>query len=56
MAGFALSMPLFFVTTGAWLLWFVAPALAGLAGRLRNRKRGNDRGAGASQAPAAIRA
>jgi uncharacterized membrane protein len=37
MAGFGLSIPLFFVTTGAWLLWIVVPLLAGQAGRLRRR-------------------
>jgi hypothetical protein len=28
MAGFVLSIPLFFVTTYAWLLWFIVPPLA----------------------------
>jgi uncharacterized membrane protein len=34
MAGFAVSIPLFFVTPAAWLLWIVVPLLAGQAGRL----------------------
>ena len=29
MAGFGLSVPLFFVTTDAWLLWVIVPLLAG---------------------------
>jgi uncharacterized membrane protein len=43
MAGFGLSIPLFFVTTDAWLLWIVVPLLAGQASRLR-RRRGRGRG------------
>jgi len=38
MAGFGLSIPLFFVTTDAWLLWIVVPLLAGRASRLRRRR------------------
>jgi len=37
MAGFGLSIPLFFVTTGAWLLWILVPLLAGRLTRLRHR-------------------
>jgi uncharacterized membrane protein len=37
MVGFGLSVPLFFVTTGAWLLWIVVPLLAGQLRRLRPR-------------------
>lgn len=48
MGGFGLSIPLFFVTTGAWLLWIVVPLLAGRADRLRRRE---DRGPGPGQAP-----
>jgi uncharacterized membrane protein len=48
MAGFGLSIPLFFVTTGAWLLWIVVPLLAGQAGRLRCHDGG---GPGPGQAP-----
>jgi uncharacterized membrane protein len=47
MAGFGLSIPLFFVTTGAWLLWIVVPLLAGQVSRLRRRY---SRGTGAGQA------
>jgi hypothetical protein len=36
-AGFGLSIPLFFVTTDAWLLWFIVPPLAGRVSRLRRR-------------------
>ncbi len=35
MAGFGLSVPLFFVTTDAWLLWLIVPLLAGQVSRLR---------------------
>ena len=37
MAGFGLSVPLFFVTTDAWLLWLIVPLLAGQVSRLRRR-------------------
>ena len=37
MAGFGLSVPLFFVTTSAWLLWVIVPLLAGQVSRLRPR-------------------
>jgi hypothetical protein len=37
MAGFGLSIPLFFVTTNAWLLWVVVPLLAGQVSSLRRR-------------------
>ncbi len=37
MAGFGLSVPLFFVTTGAWLLWVIVPLGAGQVSRLRRR-------------------
>lgn len=38
MTGFGLSVPLFFVTSYAWLLWIIVPLLAGRFGRLRRRK------------------
>lgn len=41
MIGFGLSIPVFFVTTYAWLLWIAGPVLAGL---LRQRQRRNRRG------------
>jgi hypothetical protein len=47
MAGFGLSIPLFFVTTYAWPLWFIVPLLAGQVSRLRSR---DGRGPGAGQA------
>jgi len=47
MAGFGLSIPLFFVTTRAWLLWVVVPLLAARAGRLVRRR---DRAPGSGQA------
>jgi len=37
MAGFGLSIPLFFVTTRAWPLWLIVPPLAGQVSRLRRR-------------------
>jgi uncharacterized membrane protein len=40
MIGFGLSIPVFFVTTDGWLLWIVAPVLAGLS---RQRERRNQR-------------
>jgi uncharacterized membrane protein len=40
MIGFAVSIPFFFVTTYAWLLWFLIPQLAV---RLRQRWNGNRR-------------
>ena len=47
MAGFGLSVPLFFVTTDAWLLWVIVPLLAGQVSRLRRR---DSRGSGGGQA------
>jgi hypothetical protein len=47
MAGFGLSIPLFFVTTYAWLLWIIVPPLAGWVGRLWHR---DGHGPGAGQA------
>jgi uncharacterized membrane protein len=47
MAGFGLSVPLFFVTTNAWLLWVIVPVLAGQVSRLRRR---GGRGPGGGQA------
>jgi uncharacterized membrane protein len=35
--GFGLSIPLFYVTTGAWLLWILVPLLAGRGIRLWHR-------------------
>jgi uncharacterized membrane protein len=35
-AGFGLSIPLFFVTTDGWPLWFIVPVLAGPVSRLRH--------------------
>jgi uncharacterized membrane protein len=40
MIGFGLSIPLFFVTNYAWVLWFLIPQLAG---RLRQRRGRNRR-------------
>jgi uncharacterized membrane protein len=41
MAGFGLSIPVFFATTYAWALWFAIPLLVGQARRLRRRNRGS---------------
>jgi uncharacterized membrane protein len=38
MTGFALSIPFFFVTTYAWLLWFLIPQLVGRLRQRWNRK------------------
>ena len=45
---FGLSIPVFFITTNAWLLWFALPVLVGQVRRLRRR---NPRNSGAGQAP-----
>jgi hypothetical protein len=37
-AGFGLSIPVFFLTSYAWVLWFAVPLLAG---RLRRSRRRN---------------
>jgi uncharacterized membrane protein len=37
MAGFAISIPVFFVTTYAWLLWIASPVLGALLRRQRRR-------------------
>jgi len=36
MIGFGLSIPVFFVMTNAWVLWFAGPVVAG---QLRRRQR-----------------
>ena len=48
MVGFGLSIPVFFITTNAWLLWFALPVLVGQVRRLRRR---NPRNSEAGQAP-----
>jgi uncharacterized membrane protein len=40
MLGFGLSIPVFFVTTYAWVLWIAFPLLAELLHRRQRRKRG----------------
>ena len=40
MIGFGLSIPVFFVTTSAWLLWIAGPVLSRLVRQLRRRGRG----------------
>jgi uncharacterized membrane protein len=47
MAGFGLSIPLFFVTPAAWLLWVIVPLLAAHVSRPRRR---GGRGTGGRQA------
>jgi uncharacterized membrane protein len=39
MIGFGLSIPVFFVTTSAWLLWIAVPVLGGLVYGRRHRGR-----------------
>jgi uncharacterized membrane protein len=51
MAGFALSIPIFFVTTDAWVLWFAFPLLSGPASRLLRRNHGTE----GRQAPDLVR-
>jgi uncharacterized membrane protein len=48
LVGFGLSIPVFFITTNAWLLWFALPVLVGQVRRLRRR---NPRNSEAGQAP-----
>ena len=48
MAGFGLSIPVFFATANAWLLWFIIPLLAAEVRRLQRRNR---HGPGGGQAP-----
>ena len=43
MAGFAVSIPLFFVTSNAWVIWIVAPLLVGQIGDWRRRRAGHAR-------------
>ena len=52
--GFALSIPLLFVTPFAWVLWIITPMLAARAARVHRRKPGAGRagGDGASGGPA----
>jgi uncharacterized membrane protein len=40
MTGYGLSIPIFFVTTYAWVLWFALPLLSRPVSRLRHRDRG----------------
>lgn len=42
-AAFLLSIPLFFLTEYAWLIWAVLPPAFGLLGRLRRRRQGSGR-------------
>ena len=44
MLGFGLSIPLFFVTTNAWVIWIVVPLLVGQLGNRRRRRGGHARG------------
>ena len=40
MFGFGVSIPLFFVTSDAWVIWIVVPLLVGQIGNRRRRRRG----------------
>jgi uncharacterized membrane protein len=40
-AGFGVSIPLFFATSHAWLLWIIGPALVGRIARRRHPPRGS---------------
>jgi uncharacterized membrane protein len=44
MAGFAVSIPLFLVTSDAWVLWILTPVLVGQIGDRRRRRRGHPSG------------
>jgi len=39
MLGFGLSIPVFFATTYAWLLWIIIPMLVARLRRLQHRNR-----------------
>lgn len=41
MLGFGLSIPLFFVTTNAWVIWIIVPLLIGQLGNRRRRRAGS---------------
>jgi uncharacterized membrane protein len=41
MLGFGLSIPLFFVTTNAWVIWIIVPLLVGQLGSRRRRRVGS---------------
>jgi uncharacterized membrane protein len=44
MLGFGLSIPLFFVTTNAWVIWIIVPLLVGQLGNRRRRRAGSTGG------------
>jgi hypothetical protein len=44
MLGFGLSIPLFFVTSYAWVIWIVVPLLVGQVADRRRRRDGHARG------------
>jgi uncharacterized membrane protein YdbT with pleckstrin-like domain len=44
MLGFGLSIPLFFVTSYAWVIWIVVPLVAGQLGDRRRKRGGHARG------------
>jgi uncharacterized membrane protein len=44
MLGFGVSIPLFFVTTNAWVIWIIAPLLVGQLDNWRRRRRGQASG------------
>jgi uncharacterized membrane protein len=48
MLGFAVSIPLFFVTSNAWVIWIVVPLVVGQLGDRRRRRSGQARGPEAS--------
>ena len=48
MFGFAVSIPLFFVTSNAWVIWIVVPLVVGQIGDRRRRRGGQPRGPGAT--------
>ena len=44
MLGFGLSIPLFFFTSDAWVIWIVVPLVVGQLGDRRRRRSGRPRG------------
>jgi uncharacterized membrane protein len=48
MFGFGVSIPLFFVTSNAWVIWIVVPLVVGQLGDRRRRRGGHPSGPGAT--------
>jgi hypothetical protein len=49
--GFGLSIPLFFVTTNAWILWIVVPLVVSRWRHAHRRRRNREAGPGPEDSP-----